>query len=1002
MPFSTPGQMPEATALPATPQDGLSFDDLAKLIAAICRTPVGAVRFVGEPIVDEAGRSFAWEDSICRYAAASDQPLVLDDVSQDSRFADKDYVAGPPHLRFYAAAPLITSTGDHLGVLSVMDVQPRQLDAQQLGALCTLAHHVTNQLELRRLRTEQIRTEAALRQAGELLGEQMRRQSMIYDTALAEISDFTYVFDRQHCFVFANRRMLKLWDTTADLAIGKTMKELNYPVAVLESASNDVEQVFITGQSVSGENDYASPNGQRAIYEHIFSPVFASDGSVEFVAGCSRDVTQIRANEKALRSAESRARFLSELSETTRDLIDPAQVLHSVATRLGQHLGTSRCAYADVHDGNAFTIGRDYTNGCDSCAGDYTLDAFGSFAATKMREGRTLVLRDIDKELAPADGADVFNSISIKAIICCPLVRAGRLVAMMAVHQTKPRDWTEDDVLLVQEVVERAWAYLESARAKRERVNAFERLSLAQQAGRVGSFDWLIPENRIIWQPELEALYGMPAGSFEGNIEGWRKRVVPEDLLRVEPQLQSCMDAGQTECSYDFRIILPTGGIRWMNGKARFEYDLQGKPLRMIGVNYDTTEQHDLIEARESLLDSERSARTEAERVSRMKDEFLATLSHELRTPLNAILGWSQILRSSPPDSDEINEGLDVIERNARSQAQIIEDLLDMSRIISGKIRLDVQRLDVASVIQAALDTVRPAATAKGVRLHVVLDPNTGPVSGDPGRLQQTLWNLLSNAIKFTPKGGRVQVLLERVNSHVEISVSDTGQGIKSEFLPYVFDRFRQADASTTRQHGGLGIGLALVKQLVELHGGTVRAKSLGEGAGSTFVLTLPLTILHAEPDDAAARRHPAHPVQPGIPHDACVRIEGIRVLVIDDEPDARALVRRLLEDCHAKVQMAGSASEALECLQTVGPFDVIVSDIGMPGEDGYSLIRRIRALSRDRGGQTPAIALTAYARSEDRMRSVIAGFQMHIPKPVEPAELITMVASLAGRTNPN
>ena len=1002
MPFSPPGQLPEAAAQPAIPQDGLSFDDLAKLIAAICRTPIGAVRFVGEPIVDETGNSFSWDDSICRHAAAANGPLVLDDVTQDSRFADKAYVAGPPHLRFYAAAPLITSTGDHLGVLSVMDVQPRQLDAQQLEALCTLAHHVTNQLELRRLRVEQTHTEAALRQAGEMLSDQMRRQSMIYETALAEISDFTYVFDRQHRFVFANRRMLKLWNATADKAIGKTMKELEYPAEVLESASRDVEQVFVTGQPVSGENDYASPNGQRAIYEHIFSPVFASDGSVEFVAGCSRDVTQTRANEKALRTAEARARFLSDLAETTRDLIDPTEVMLSVATRLGQHLKTSRCAYADVHDDNAFTIWRDYTDGCASSAGEYTLDAFGPRAANDMRSSRTLVIRNVDRELTTAEGADSFNSLGAKAMICCPLVRAGRLVAMMAVHQAQPREWTDNEIRLVQEVVERAWAYLESARAKRERLQAFERLSLAQQAGRVGSFDWLIPENRIFWQPELEVLYGIPVGSFEGTFQDWRKRVIPEDLLRVEPQLQACMDACQAECSYDFRIILPDGAIRWMKGKAIFEYDGDAKPLRMIGVNYDTTEQHALAEARESLLDSERSARTEAERVSRMKDEFLATLSHELRTPLNAILGWSQILRSSPSDSSGMAEGLDVIERNARSQAQIIEDLLDMSRIISGKIRLDVQRLDIATIIQSALDTVRPSAAAKGVRLHVVLDPNTGTVSGDPGRLQQTLWNLLSNAIKFTPKGGRVQVLLERVDSHVEISVSDTGQGIKPEFLPYVFDRFRQADASTTRQHGGLGIGLALVKQLIELHGGTVRARSLGEGAGSTFVLTLPLTILHAEPEDAATRRHPSRPTEHGVPHDACIQIEGVRVLVIDDEPDARALVRRLLEDCSAKVQMAGSASEALQCVQTAGPFDVIVSDIGMPGEDGYSLIRRIRALPRDRGGQTPAIALTAYARSEDRMRSVVAGFQMHIPKPVEPAELITMVASLAGRTISN
>jgi CheY-like chemotaxis protein/nitrogen-specific signal transduction histidine kinase len=395
------------------------------------------------------------------------------------------------------------------------------------------------------------------------------------------------------------------------------------------------------------------------------------------------------------------------------------------------------------------------------------------------------------------------------------------------------------------------------------------------------------------------------------------------------------------------------------------------------------------------LLDSERAARAEAERASRMKDEFLATLSHELRTPLNAILGWSQILTRGIDDKDELTEGLAIIQRNARAQTQIIEDLLDMSRIISGKIRLDVQRIDLAPLMQRAIQTVSPAAAAKGIRIHSVLDPLAGPISGDPSRLQQVFWNLLTNAVKFTAKGGRVQVLLERVNSHLEISVIDTGEGIRPEFLPHVFDRFRQSDATTTRTHGGLGLGLAIVKQLVELHGGTVRAKSPGPGQGATFVVSLPLTVIHPEADPHPERRHPTVGGVPLLP-DACAKIEGLKVLIVDDEPDARALVRRLLEDCNAIVVAASSARDAFErFLQDRA--DVIVSDIGMPGEDGYSLIRRIRALGPHRGGNVPAVALTAYARAEDRMKAVMAGFQHHVAKPVEPAELITMIASVAG-----
>ena len=405
-------------------------------------------------------------------------------------------------------------------------------------------------------------------------------------------------------------------------------------------------------------------------------------------------------------------------------------------------------------------------------------------------------------------------------------------------------------------------------------------------------------------------------------------------------------------------------------------------------------------EERVDLLKSEQAARSEAERASRMKDEFLATLSHELRTPLNAILGWSQILATGSRDADDLAEGLRTIERNARAQTQIIEDLLDMSRIISGKVRLDVQRIDLAPVVRAAVDTVRPAAEAKGIRLQAVLDPHASPVSGDPNRLQQVFWNLLTNAVKFTPKDGRVQVLLERVNSHVEVSVIDTGEGISPEFLPHVFDRFRQADASTTRRHGGLGLGLAIVKQLVELHGGTVRVKSGGAGHGSTFSVMLPVTVIHAEPDPAteAQRRHPAARPPEGGVKDTCPTLAGLYVLVVDDEADARALIKRVLEDCQAQVQTAGSVAEALAVMQSRLP-DVLVSDIGMPEEDGYSLIRRVRQGCLHHSGRVPALALTAYARSEDRMKAISAGYQMHLAKPVEPAELIMMVASLAGRT---
>ena len=395
------------------------------------------------------------------------------------------------------------------------------------------------------------------------------------------------------------------------------------------------------------------------------------------------------------------------------------------------------------------------------------------------------------------------------------------------------------------------------------------------------------------------------------------------------------------------------------------------------------------------LYESERQAREQAERMSQLKDEFLTTLSHELRTPLGAILGWVQVIEARQLSPEDLRNALQVIERNARAQTRLIEDLLDMSRITSGQIRLDVQSLAPAAILEASIETVRPAAEAKGIRIEKLLDPQAGPIRGDPGRLQQVMWNLLSNAIKFTPKGGKVQVVIQRVNSHIEVSISDTGVGINPEFLPHVFDRFRQADGSTTRRHGGLGLGLAIAKHLVELHGGVLRAASLGESRGATFTMQLPLTVMHP------VRPHEprAHPTSQSIesPVPSWPDLTGIRVLAVDDHADARDLIRRVLEDCGARVVTAGSAEEAVATVKAEKPH-VIVSDIGMPDSDGFDLLRHLRALGGDHGGEIPVIALTAFARAEDRVKVLRAGFRLHISKPVDPAELCVAVANAAGR----
>jgi PAS domain S-box-containing protein len=422
--------------------------------------------------------------------------------------------------------------------------------------------------------------------------------------------------------------------------------------------------------------------------------------------------------------------------------------------------------------------------------------------------------------------------------------------------------------------------------------------------------------------------------------------------------------------------------------------DADGMIVGAAKIARDITERKRAEAERERLLAAAEAARAEAEAANRMKDEFLATLSHELRTPLNAIVGWAKILRSGKVDAAELEEGLSAIDRNSQAQTQIVEDLLDISRIVSGNLRLDVQRVSLADILETALAAVLPAANAKEIRIHKVLDSLVGPVTGDPARLQQVIWNLIANAVKFTPKGGQVQILLERVNSHVELSVIDTGIGIKPEFLPHIFDRFRQADSSTTRRHGGLGLGLAIAKHLVEMHGGSIRAKSPGEGQGATFTIALPITVVHPEQPAPARIRAQETDVLAEVRQDRA--LAGLKVLVVDDEPDALQLLSRALADCEAQVAAASSAAEALAVIVQFHP-DVIVCDIGMPDEDGYDLIHQVRANPATK--DIPAAALTAFARPDDRKRSLLAGFQIHVAKPIDPAELTAVVASLAFRT---
>ena len=463
------------------------------------------------------------------------------------------------------------------------------------------------------------------------------------------------------------------------------------------------------------------------------------------------------------------------------------------------------------------------------------------------------------------------------------------------------------------------------------------------------------------------------------KVSGWvylLNKINAEDFSEADERLAATL-ATQVAVAYE---------------NARLYSDAQ---QHASALQMEITERMQAEEERAQLLIREQAARAEAEQANRTKDEFLATLSHELRTPLSAILGWSHLVRSGKLDEPQMSRAFETIERNARSQSQLIDDLLDVSRIITGKLQIEPRPVDISAVIEAAVDAVRPSFETKNIRFETVMDREDSLVPGDPNRLQQIFWNLFSNAAKFTPEGGHVRVEGRCDSSVIRISVSDSGVGITPEFLPYIFDRFRQADGSTTRVHGGLGLGLSIVKHLVQLHHGSVEVESGGKNQGATFTVTLPVASL-VSPVISENATDP-EPKSNGLPASFSTALEGLRILVVDDEVDSRDLVTAILTRCGGEVNCCESAAEAIMAVKNWKP-DLLVSDIGMPFEDGYSLIRKLRKLRSKQARETPAVALTAYATNEDRERALAAGFQMHVPKPIDPTALVRSIASATGR----
>ncbi|UNU22642.1 PAS domain S-box protein [Microcoleus vaginatus] len=1105
-------------------------------------------------------------------------------------------------------------------------------------------------------------------------------------------------------FEFANPTYLQGTGRTPAI-IGKSIRDV-FPEIEGQIYFEAFEQVYRTGETFIRKESptYWDRNGDGVLEEAFFNCIFPAwrdaEGTIQGVLIYNMEVTaQVRARQQIetllaeLQHKERQQQFLIELNDAIRAIQDPKEIMWQVVCSTGQHFQVTRCTYGEIDSTQEYVIvDRDYCNGVISIVGSHHMDSFGRELIAELKQGKTIVVDDVDRDPRTAgSGTPTFDAIQTKSLLCVPLVKEGRFVALLVLHHVSTRHWTEEDVVLMERIAEKTWLAVERSRAEEELRESEAHLQLAVKIGRMGTWDWEMQTGAMLWSEGHFTVLGLQPNEYEPGYEVWASRVHPDDLAEVEATLQQAI-ADKKEYHHEYRLRWSDGSIHWVEARGQFTYDSQGNPKHSIGAVIDITERKQAEQEREQLLERERIARSEAEvaqhqlatifntspiglalldaqqrfiainealaeingltreqhlghsiselfgqsdpqlvevfhqiyttgnpfispnfavnvpgrsdrrpgyynvyylptvnsngqvegvlvyvvdvtervqleraqrflseasavlassldyqttlervaqltvpeladwctvhmieedgaieqiavahidpaklewayqirdkyplnpddpraaaytlrtgqpdlvaeipdellvlsardsehlemlrqvgfssamtvplrtqarilgvisfisaesgrrytsadlqlaeelarraslaidnaqlyqvaqrdrakaeAANRIKDEFLAVLSHELRSPLNPILGWTKLLRTGRLDGTKTQQALETIERNAKLQAQLIEDLLDVSRILQGKMTLNVASVNLAATIEAALETVRLAAEAKHIHIQTTFNPISGTVSGDTNRLQQVVWNLLSNAVKFTPTGGRVEVQLEQVGMYAQIQVKDTGKGITRDFLPHVFDYFRQEDGTITRQFGGLGLGLAIVRHFTELHGGTVQADSLGQNLGATFTIRLPLNIV--EPEPSSDDRHP----------ESATDLAGVYVLVVDDDADMRELAAFTLMQSGAQVATAASGAQALTLLNQSVP-DLLLCDIGMPEMDGYSLIRQIRKWSPQQGGTIPAIALTAYAGEINQQQALAAGFGLHISKPVEPEELVKAIARL-------
>jgi len=719
------------------------------------------------------------------------------------------------------------------------------------------------------------------------------------------------------------------------------------------------------------------PDGTRFWFEPYPTPLFDDRGNLIGGINMLLDITERNTAEAQIKSDADAMIKLNELSSrlwSMRNLREGLEeMLAATINMLGADFGNIQ-----LLDANRGALIIEAQRGLQQDFLDFFREVSaddGSACGRALRTGERIIVEDVELDASFAPMLHIIRAAGFRSVQSTPLLgRNGKPLGMISTHFRAVHRPSEQELHRLDLYARQASDFIERCRADEALRESEERFRTL--ADNMGQLAWICDQlGNVTWYNQRWLDYtGLEFEDMKGW--DWLKLQHPEHRERVVARIEHSAATGEP-WEDTFLLRGKNGAYRWFLARALPIRDDQGNIIHWFGTNTDI---EDLKQAREA-----------AETANRVKDEFLATVSHELRTPLNAIMGWTHLLTRGKLDEETFAHGLETIARNASAQNQLISDLLDVSRIISGQLRFESGLVDLVPVIKAATETIRPAADAKGIVLQFDLDQGAGLVSGDAMRMQQIVWNLLSNAVKFTPREGEVTVRLKREDTRVVMTVCDTGEGVSAEFLPFIFDRFRQAESTAKRQHSGLGLGLAIVRHLVEAHGGTINASSEGVGKGATFTVTFPLLAVHRDPFDSERAFFPA-----GSPISAPSAIlKGLRVLVIDDEDDARELLTIALTQGGAQVRTAVTVRAALDLLEQWKP-DVLVSDIGMPVEDGYDLIKKVRALEADNGGTIPALALTGYASAEDAARARMAGYQTHMAKPVAPGDVVAAVASLA------